>query len=81
MLWIPEGFAHGFCVLGDRPADVVYNVNATYAAASESGILFDDSALGIEWPIARAQAIISPRDTVLPTLAQAKANLAKWFAA
>jgi dTDP-4-dehydrorhamnose 3,5-epimerase len=81
MLWIPAGFAHGFCVLGDRPADVVYNVNATYSAASESGIVFDDPALGIEWPIARAQAIISERDTVLPTLAQAKANLAQWFAA
>lgn len=81
MLWIPAGFAHGFCVLGHEPADVLYNTTATYNAAGESGIRLDDPALNIEWPIALNDAILSDRDLKQPTLAEAKADLMKWFSA
>ncbi|MES2985137.1 MAG: dTDP-4-dehydrorhamnose 3,5-epimerase [Pseudomonadota bacterium] len=77
VLWIPPGFAHGFCVLGDRPADVVYNVTATYHAAGESGIRFDDAQLAIAWPI--KNPIISARDEALPSLRAAAHDLATWF--
>ena len=80
LLWIPPGFAHGFCVIGNRPADVVYYVTALYNGVGESGIRLDDASLGIEWPIPLNRAIISPRDLAMPTLAEAKPNLAKWFA-
>lgn len=80
MLWIPAGFAHGFAVLGNRPADVVYYVTALYNGPGESGIRLDDSALGIQWPTPLARAIISPRDFAMPSLAEAKENLTKWFA-
>jgi dTDP-4-dehydrorhamnose 3,5-epimerase len=81
VLWIPAGFAHGFCVLGDRPADVVYNVTATYHAAGESGIRLDDPTLGIPWPIDLATAILSDRDMKLPTLQEAMPDLTRWFGA
>ncbi len=79
VLWIPPGFAHGFCVLGDRPADVVYNVTATYHAAGESGIRLDDATLNIPWPLDLSTAILSDRDMKLPTLQEAKADLTRWF--
>lgn len=79
MLWIPAGFAHGFAVLGNRPADVVYYVTSLYNAAGESGIRLDDAALNIDWPTPLTRAIISPRDLTMPTLAEAKENLMKWF--
>lgn len=77
LLWIPAGFGHGFCVLGDAPADVLYNVTAHYAPGGESGVQFDDAAFGIHWPI--AAPVISDRDRALPTLAEAKADLTRWF--
>jgi dTDP-4-dehydrorhamnose 3,5-epimerase len=79
MLWIPAGFAHGFCVLGNRPADVVYYVTALYNGPGESGIRLDDPALGIEWPTPLNRAIVSARDLAMPTLAEAKENLKQWF--
>lgn len=79
LLWIPAGFAHGFAVLGTRPADVVYYVTAHYNGAGESGIRLDDAALGIAWPTPLAEAIISPRDLAMPTLAEATPNLKQWF--
>jgi len=65
LLWIPVGFAHGFCVLGDEPADVLYKVDAVYNPKSEGGIRWDDPALLIQWPI--SNPIISARDQGLPS--------------
>jgi dTDP-4-dehydrorhamnose 3,5-epimerase len=48
-LYVPDGFAHGFCVLSDV-ADVVYKVSSYYDPAAESGFRFDDPEVGIEWP-------------------------------
>ncbi len=68
-LFIPDGFAHGFCVLGDV-ADVTYKVSSYYDAATEAGFRFDDPDVGIEWPIAPDQLVASARDRQAPTLAE-----------
>lgn len=60
LLWMPPGFAHGFCVLGDAPADVMYKVSTTYNASGEGGIRYDDPDLAIHWPLKSPQ--ISSRD-------------------
>ena len=64
LLWIPSGFAHGFCVLGDEPADVLYKVDALYNPAAERGIHWADPNLKIQWPI--AAPLVSERDNQLP---------------
>jgi dTDP-4-dehydrorhamnose 3,5-epimerase len=48
-LYVPDGFAHGFCVLSEV-ADVIYKVSAYYDPAAEFGFRFDDPEVGIEWP-------------------------------
>ena len=48
-LYVPDGFAHGFCVLSET-ADVIYKCSAYYDPAAESGFRFDDPEVGIEWP-------------------------------
>lgn len=65
-LFIPEGFAHGFCALSEV-ADVHYKLSSYYDPATESGIAWDDPTVGIEWPIASPQ--ISERDATAPKLA------------
>ncbi len=72
LLWIPAGFAHGFCVLGDEAADVVYKVTAPYSPANEGGIRYDDPELAIRWPLASPQ--LSPRDAALPGFAEYREN-------
>jgi len=66
LLWIPAGFAHGFAVLGDSPADLVYKVDAPYSARGEGGILWNDTRLAIDWPI--DDPVVSDRDRTLQTL-------------
>jgi dTDP-4-dehydrorhamnose 3,5-epimerase len=66
MLWIPHGFGHAFCVLGDAPADVVYQVDAYYEAKGELGIHYADADIGIDWP--HHSPSISARDEALPSL-------------
>jgi dTDP-4-dehydrorhamnose 3,5-epimerase len=68
MLWVPEGFAHGFQALTDGVM-VWYKVTSEYSPADERGIRWDDPALGIDWPL-RGEALLSPKDRVLPTLAE-----------
>ncbi len=60
-LFVPIGFAHGFCVLSEA-ADVLYKVSSYYDAESESGFAFDDPAVGVAWPVTREQALLSKRD-------------------
>jgi dTDP-4-dehydrorhamnose 3,5-epimerase len=74
-LFIPIGFAHGFCVLSDT-ADVVYKVSSRYDPATEAGIAWDDPALGIDW---RTDApIVSERDRSNRTLAEIADRLPAW---
>lgn len=66
-LWIPAGFAHGFCTT--EPSTVVmYKVTAPYSPAHDSGILWSDPALGIDWPVTSDAAILSEKDQKLPRL-------------
>lgn len=73
-LFIPEGFAHGFCTLEDD-TEVVYKASAHYAPTHDRGVLWKDPALGIDWPVAEDAAILSEKDRVLPPLAA----LPPWF--
>lgn len=59
MLYIPEGFAHGFITLEDD-TDVTYQVTAVYTASAEHGFLWNDPAFSIQWPL--TPKIISPKD-------------------
>jgi dTDP-4-dehydrorhamnose 3,5-epimerase len=65
-LWMPYGFAHGFCVLGDTEADVTYKVTGFYNSATEGGVRWNDPALAIQWP--RRAPQVSARDAALPSL-------------
>jgi dTDP-4-dehydrorhamnose 3,5-epimerase len=67
LLYVPDGFAHGFCVLSDV-ADVAYKVTTYYDAAAESGFAFDDPEVAIDWPD-QANLIPSARDRSAPPLA------------
>ncbi len=67
-LFVPVGFAHGFCVTSDL-ADVAYKVSSPYDGAEERGIAWDDPALGIQWPA--VDPILSDRDRHNPTLEEA----------
>ena len=64
-LYVPVGFAHGFCTLSEV-ADVVYKVGSYYDPAAESGIAWDDPELGIAWPV--DDPILSLRDRANPRL-------------
>jgi dTDP-4-dehydrorhamnose 3,5-epimerase len=67
LLFIPEGFAHGFAVLGDEPADVMYKVDNQFSKEGDGGIRFNDPNLKIDWQI--ANPIISDKDKNLPLFA------------
>jgi dTDP-4-dehydrorhamnose 3,5-epimerase len=69
LLFVPETFAHGYCTL-EPDTDVAYKVDAFYAPESERGILWNDPALGIPWPVKETDAIVSARDRALPNLAE-----------
>jgi dTDP-4-dehydrorhamnose 3,5-epimerase len=66
-LFVPVGFAHGFCVTSEI-ADFVYKVTSYYDAATESGFRFDDPDVGIEWP--DVELLCSERDRSAPRLAE-----------
>lgn len=74
-LYIPVGFAHGFCALSEV-VDVVYKVGSFYDPATERGIAWDDRDLRIPWPTDRP--IVSQRDQRNPTLAKISDELPAW---
>ena len=67
-LFVPVGFAHGFCVLSEE-ADVVYKCSSYYDASTEGQLAYDDPEVGIEWP-ADLEPIVSDRDRTAPRLAE-----------
>lgn len=71
MLWIPEGFAHGFQTLVNEVL-VLYKTTAEYSPNHEAGIAWNDPGLAIGWPI--ESAVLSPRDANLPRRETARSN-------
>jgi dTDP-4-dehydrorhamnose 3,5-epimerase len=71
-LFVPVGFAHGFCTL-EPHTEVVYKVTAYYSRDHDRGIRWDDPDLGIAWPLDSAGAVVSPKDIGLPRLANVPA--------
>jgi dTDP-4-dehydrorhamnose 3,5-epimerase len=67
-LFVPVGFAHGFCVTSDE-ADVVYKCSSYYDGETEAGIAYDDAAVGISWPTG-IEPIVSERDATAPSLSE-----------
>jgi dTDP-4-dehydrorhamnose 3,5-epimerase len=64
-LFIPKGFAHGFCTL--EPDTIVsYKVSAPFAPANDTGLRWNDPALAIDWPVREDQAVLSDKDRGLP---------------
>jgi dTDP-4-dehydrorhamnose 3,5-epimerase len=74
-LWVPVGFAHGFCTL-EADTEVQYKVTDYYAPECDRGILWNDPALGIPWPVAANEAVLSDKDHKQPRLADAPAAFA-----
>ncbi len=67
-LWIPPGFAHGFCVTSDQ-ADFLYACTDVYVPECEHSVRWDDPAIGVEWPV--DAPVVSDKDRNAPTLADA----------
>lgn len=74
LLWIPPGFAHGYLVLSPT-ADVTYKCTDVHVPSADRGVIWSDADIGIEWPAAVAQPILSAKDRALPTLRAAEAEL------
>lgn len=68
-IWAPAGFARGFCTLSDW-AEIQYLCTGVYNNKGESGILWNDPAVGVTWPISTNDAILSEKDRKAQTLAQ-----------
>lgn len=71
-LWVPEGFAHGFYVMSEE-AEFVYKCTDYYNASAEHSLIWNDSAIGIEWPIASdSKPLLSEKDRNGKVLAEAE---------
>lgn len=68
-LWIPVGFAHGFCTL-EPETEVLYKTTGYHAPECARGIKWDDPALGIAWPVKRSEAVLSEQDRNYPAFAE-----------
>lgn len=73
-LYVPAGFAHGYCTIEDN-TEMIYKVSDYYNPAAEKGLLWNDPVLQINWPVTADQAILSNKDTQYPTLNE----LGAWF--
>lgn len=72
MLYVPRGFAHGFCVIGDG-ADVHYKVDSEYSPEHDRGIAWDDPEIGIDWPVSDPE--LSEKDSRHPGLSSADSGI------
>ena len=70
MFYVPEGFAHGFLVLSEE-AVFAYKCTNPYHPEYDAGIIYNDSAIGIDWPLAGSDILLSEKDKKLPTLCEA----------
>ncbi|MBB3905623.1 dTDP-4-dehydrorhamnose 3,5-epimerase [Methylobacterium brachythecii] len=69
-LFVPHGFAHGFCTLEPNTM-VAYKVDAYYSPAHDRAIAWNDPAIGIDWPVSEAEASLSAKDKAAPRLSEA----------
>jgi dTDP-4-dehydrorhamnose 3,5-epimerase len=74
ILYVPVGFAHGFCVLSEV-ADVIYKQTAYYDPQVERGIAWNDPDIAIDWPLPLAELIVSERDSAAPRLSEIAGEL------
>lgn len=80
-MFVPVGFAHGFCTL-EPDTEVTYKVSNYYAPDHDAGVLWNDPDLGIAWPIAEEDAVLSEKDKVQPRFAELAERLPlSWLAA
>ncbi len=80
VLYVPVGFAHGFCVTSEV-ADVLYKQSSYYDPQVERAIAWDDPDVAVAWPLAREQVAVSERDAQAPPLAEVAADLPFVYAA
>ena len=66
-LYVPVGFAHGFCTLEDD-VEVMYKVSDYYAPSLDAGVCWDDVDIGFSWPFVKSDIIVSEKDARLPVL-------------
>lgn len=67
-LWVPAGFAHGFCTL--QPDTILcYKVTSYYSPENDKGLAWDDPAVGVDWPALADPELLSAKDRVQPLLA------------
>ncbi len=71
MLYIPEGFAHGFCTLSEQ-VNIIYKFTKVYSRQHYTGIVWNDPVIGIDWPI--KSPVLSERDCAYPVLDKADNN-------
>ncbi|WGK64736.1 dTDP-4-dehydrorhamnose 3,5-epimerase [Croceiramulus getboli] len=76
-LFLPKGFAHGFSVLSDQ-AKVLYKCDTFYNPQAESGIVFNDTDLDIDWEIPDSKALVSEKDRSWPTFAEVMTESYAW---
>ncbi len=67
-LWVPPGFAHGYCTL-EPDTIVVYKVTDSYSPADDGGVLWNDPSLAIDWQLGSNTPVLADKDTKLPRLA------------
>ena len=72
-LYIPQGFAHGFSVLSEQTT-ILYKCDDFYHPQSEGGVLYNDLALGIDWKVDIAKAVVSDKDRMLPAFNQVEVD-------
>lgn len=68
MLYVPAGFAHGFCAI-EPMTELAYKASAPYAPESDGGVAWDDPDLGIAWPVLPRGVVLSDKDRRLPRFA------------
>ncbi len=73
-LWIPGGFAHGFCTV-EPHTEVCYKVDAPYAPHAEWSLAWDDPTLDLDWPVERSEAVLSEKDLGGASLAETVAAI------
>jgi dTDP-4-dehydrorhamnose 3,5-epimerase len=72
-LYVPPGFAHGFCVLSESTC-VQYKCTDYYAPGDEFGLRFNDPEVGIAWPLPDSELVLNPRDAAAPLLSELAAG-------